>query len=162
MADLGGVFDADTVEPMGDRSPIPAGDYRVACIKSQWKPTQSGGQMLEFTWQVLEGPHARRMVWSKLNLQNASAQAVQIARSELSAICKAVGVTKLTDSVQVHDIPVVVSLAIEPPQNGYAASNKITSYKSVKDFAQDRRQERHAQPAGSAVNGSGESKPSWM
>jgi hypothetical protein len=156
MADLGGVFDADSVEPMGDRSPVPPGDYRVACIKSQWKPTKTGGQMLEFTWQVLEGPHERRMFWSKLNLQNSNATAVQIARAELSSICKAVGVMKLTDSIQAHDIPIIVSIAIDPPQNGYAASNKITSYKSVKAASEA----RQAVPVGASV--SGESKPAWM
>jgi hypothetical protein len=156
MADLGGVFDADSVEPMSDRSPIPAGDYRAVCIKSQWKPTQSGGQMLEFTWQILEGPHARRMVWSKLNLQNANDTAVRIARSELSAICKSVGLSKLTDSVQAHDIPVVISVSVEPPQNGYGPSNKITSYKSVKAASEVK------QAPVAAASGSGDAKPSWM
>lgn len=156
MADLGGVFDADAVEPMGDRSPIPVGDYRAVCVKSQWKPTSTGGQMLEFTWQILEGPHARRMVWSKLNLQNSNPQAVERARRELSAICKAVGVSKLTDSMQAHDIPISVSVGIQPPQNGYEASNKITSYKSVRAASEV----KQAVPAGASV--SGEAKPSWM
>jgi hypothetical protein len=158
MADLGGVFDADSVEPMGDRSPIPAGDYRAVCVKSQWKPTSTGGQMLEFTWQILEGPHARRMVWSKLNLQNANAKAVEIARSELSAICKAVGVTKLTDSMQAHDIPVVLSVGIQPPQNGYDASNSVKGYKSVRAASES----KPAAPVHATASVSGESKPAWM
>jgi hypothetical protein len=156
MADLGGVFDADSVKPMGDRSPVPPGDYRVVCVKSDFKPTSTGGMMLEFTWQVLEGPHARRMVWSKLNLRNVKPDVVARANEELSAICHAVGVSKLKDSIQAHDIPIIVSLAIEPPNNGYPAKNKITAYKSLKDASEV----RQAVPVGASV--SGESKPAWM
>ena len=65
--------------------------------------------------------------------------------------------SKLTDSVQAHDIPVVISVSVEPPQNGYGPSNKITSYKSVKAASEVKQA-----PVAAAASGSGEAKPSWM
>ena len=37
MADLGGVFDSTDVPVAGDRTPIPAGEYRCCCVKREWK-----------------------------------------------------------------------------------------------------------------------------
>ena len=156
MADLGGVFDSSTVAPMADRTPIPAGDYRVTCVKSDWKDTQKGGKYLEFTWQVLEGPYTGRMVWSRLNLRNANSVAVKIAESELKAICDATGIKKLRDSVEVHNIPIVVSIAVEPASGSYGPSNSIEAYKSVKQASEV----IAPIPVGAGVTS--EAKPSWM
>jgi hypothetical protein len=156
MADLGGVFDSTTVPPMGDRSPIPAGNYRATCVKSDWKNTSKGGKYLEFTWQIIDGEHNGRMAWSRLNLQNSSNVAVEIARSELSAICKAVGIAKLRDSIEIHGVPIVISIAVKKREDTGEPTNEVTGYKSVKDSSDN----RQAVPAGAVV--SGESKPAWM
>jgi hypothetical protein len=155
MADLGGVFDATTIEPAGDRTPLPAGEYRATAIKSDWKATKSGsGKYAEITWQVLDGSHKGRMLWTRLNLDNPSATAVEIAMKELAAICKAAGVEKIRDTIELHDIPVIITVAIENRPDTGAASNVVKGYKSVK-VANEQRQ------AVAASSGS-ESKPSWM
>lgn len=157
MADLGGVFDSDVVAPMGDRTPIPAGDYRCVCVKSDWKNTSKGGKYLEFTWQVVDGEHLGRMVWSRLNLQNSNSQAVQIARSELSSICKAVGVVKLRDSIEVHDVPLVVSVAVKKREDNGDLTNEVAGYKSVREASESK---QPAMAGGASLVGS--DKPSWM
>ena len=160
MADLGGQFDSSTVEPMGEMTPLPAGEYRCCCIKSEWKPTKNGnGEYLEFSWQVLEGPCAKRMVFSRLNLKNPSPVAVEIARSELSAICNAAGKIKLRDSSELHDIPVVISVAIKRREDNGQPGNEVKGYKSVK-AASENKAAAPAAPAGAAASGEAP-KPSW-
>jgi hypothetical protein len=48
------------------------------------------------------------LLWARLNLDNPNATAVTIARAELSAICRAVGVLAPKDSVELHNLPLVI------------------------------------------------------
>lgn len=41
MAQLGGMFDATQVEPQGDYTPIPPGDYTVQIVSSQMVETSN-------------------------------------------------------------------------------------------------------------------------
>ncbi len=92
MANLNN-FNANQVEPTSDFEPITAGKYLAIITESELKPTKSGsGSYLQLTFQILEGEYKGRFLWSRLNLHNANATAVQIAQAELSAICRAVGV----------------------------------------------------------------------
>jgi hypothetical protein len=110
MVSLGN-FDANQVEPSTVFDPIPAGKYLAAIIDSKVKPTKSGnGEYLEFTFQILEGEYKGRQLWSRLNLDNPNAQTVKIARAELSAICRAVGVMAPNDSVELHNLPMIVTV----------------------------------------------------
>ena len=154
MADLGGVFNAEQVDPMGDFSPIPAGEYRCSCIKSEWKNTKSGGRYLEFTWEVLEGEYEKRMLWSRLNLENSSAQAVSIARSELSSICRATGKMKPRTTEELHGIPIYVKVAVKKREDNGEPTNEVKGYKSVREVG-----EKTA--AVGDPEGSGD-KPAWM
>ena len=154
MADLGAVFDAEKVAPAGDRTPIPAGDYRCVIVKSDWKPTKSGdGKYLEFTFQVIdEGPAKGRMLWARLNLQNPNAQAVEIARGELSAICRAVGKMHVRDTAELHDVPLMVAVAVKKREDTGDLTNEVKGYKTV----------AAAMAAKPAEPGGATGKPSWM
>lgn len=152
MADLGGQFDATDIEPRGEMTPIPAGEYRCCAIKSEWKETKSGtGKYLEFTWQVIDGACKNRMLFSRLNLDNPNSQAVEIARSELSAICHAANKIKLRDSSELHDIPIVISVAVKKREDNGEPANEVKGYKSV----------RAASESKPAASESATGKPSW-
>jgi hypothetical protein len=108
MANLQG-FDANQVEPSNDFEPIPAGKYLVVITDSEQTPNKAGtGSYLNLTFQIIDGPHKNRLLWARLNLDNPNAKAVQIARAELSAICRAVGVLAPNDSVELHNLPLVI------------------------------------------------------
>jgi len=110
MVDLRG-FDASQVDPSTPFDPIPAGKYLAAIIDSEMKPTKSGnGEYLELTFQILEGEYKGRQLWARLNLNNPNPQTVKIARAELSAICRAVGVMAPNDSVDLHNLPLVITV----------------------------------------------------
>lgn len=111
-----------------ERGPLPRGMYQVIVMASDLKPTQAGtGQYIELTLQVVDGEHAGRRLWDRLNVSNPNKTAEDIAKRQLQELCLAAGVTNLTDTEQLHDIPVLAEVDIdrkEPDRNrvtGYAA-----------------------------------------
>jgi len=128
MANLNG-FDANSVNPATDFEPLPAGKYLAIITDSEMKPTKSGsGNYLELTFQVIDGPFKGRMLWSRLNLDNPSPQAVQIAQGELSAICRAVGVMQPKDSIELHNLPLLVTVKCKKRDDTGDVVNEIRGY----------------------------------
>ena len=128
MANLNG-FDAREVEPQVGFEPIPAGKYLAVITGSEMKQTKAGdGQYLELTFQVLEGEYKGRNLWARLNLDNPNETAVKIARAELSAVCRAVGVMTPKDSHELHDLPLVVSVKLKKRDDTGELTNEIKGY----------------------------------
>src|SRR5690606_25634228 len=99
-------FDATKVEPRTAPTPLPAGDYKVAIIASEMKQNaKKNGSFLALEFSVLDGEQKGRKLFSNLNLNNPNNQAVEIAKSELSAICRAVNVLTPNDSAELHNKP---------------------------------------------------------
>lgn len=128
-------FDASQVEPSTSYDLLPAGTYTAMITASEMKPTKAGGERLNLTFQIVEGEHQGRLVWSGLNLKNANEQAVQIAMRELSAICRAVGVLTPKSSSELHDKPLRIKVKVRPAQNGYDASNEVSGYEALSGSA---------------------------
>ncbi len=128
MANLNG-FDATQVEPAAKFDPIPAGKYLAVITESEQKPTKAGtGHYLQLTFQIQEGVHKGRILWARLNLDNPNATAVQIARAELSAICRAVGVTAPNDSIDLHNLPLMITVKCRKRQDTGDITNEIAGY----------------------------------
>lgn len=128
-------FDATTVEPTADFDPIPAGKYLAVITESEIKPNKAGtGSYLQFTFQIIEGEYKGRFLWARLNLDNPNATAVKIARGELSAICRAVGVMQPKDSVELHDLPLTISVKCKKRPDTGEIQNEIKGYEK-KDAA---------------------------
>ncbi len=128
MANLNG-FNANDVEPTTAFDPLPAGKYLAAITASEMKPTKAGdGSYLELELTVLEGEHKDRKLWDRLCLNHPNAQAVQIARGTLSAICRAAGVMQPTDSVELHNIPLVVTVKVKKRSDNGELANEVAGY----------------------------------
>ncbi len=122
-------FNAHDVDPASGFDPIPAGKYLCIITDSEMKATKNGnGQYLELTLQVVEGEFNGRLLWARLNLDNPSRQAVEIARKELSAICHAVGVMTPKDSVELHGLPMVVTVGCKKREDNDEIVNEVKSY----------------------------------
>jgi hypothetical protein len=133
MANLGN-FNANDVEPTGF-DPLPAGKYLACVVESEMKATKNGaGQFLNLTFQVLDGEFKGRKVWARLNLKNPSPQAEQIARGQLSALCRAVGVMTPRDSVELHNLPLLVTVKLKKRDDTGDLQNEISGF-SKKDSA---------------------------
>ena len=128
MADLNG-FDARTVEPTTDFEAIPAGKYIAAITESEIKPTKAGtGSYLQLAFTILEGEYKNRVLWARLNLNNSNATAVKIARSELSAVCHAVGVLSPKDSAELHNLPLLITVKVKKREDTGDLTNEIKGY----------------------------------
>lgn len=128
MANLHG-FDANAVDPNFAFDPIPAGKYMAVIAASEMKKNKKGtGQYLELTFQVIEGEHKGRSLWARLNLDNPDATAVKIARAELSAVCRAVGVLAPKDSVELHNLPLVIKVGMKNREDNGEPTNVIKGY----------------------------------
>ena len=133
MSNLAGYnFNAEEVEPSSSFDPIPAGWYQAIISNSELKATRDGyGEYLSLTLQVIEGQYENRLVFARLNLKNANDKAVDIARKDLAAICRAVGVMSPQASEELHDIPLMIKVKVRPASGDYEASNDIGGYKAV-------------------------------
>nr|MBA2479818.1 DUF669 domain-containing protein [Planctomycetota bacterium] len=68
-------FDATQFEPSTGKDPVPAGKYIAAIVESTMKPTKSGnGQYLEIEYQILDGEHKGRKLWSRHTLVHVNPQ----------------------------------------------------------------------------------------
>ncbi|HOQ88261.1 MAG TPA: DUF669 domain-containing protein [Phycisphaerae bacterium] len=124
-----GNFDASQVEPTPSFDPIPAGKYLAMITASEMKPNKAGtGSYLELVVTILEGEYKDRQLWVRLNLDNPNELAVKIARAELSAICRAVGVLTPRDSVELHNLPLVIKVACKKRKDTDEIANVIRGY----------------------------------
>jgi hypothetical protein len=171
MASLNGTFDANAVEPSAPRDIIPPGEYLVQIVESEMADTKRGdGQMLKLTMDILEGPHAGRKLWDRLNLVNPNAQAVEIAQRTLSAICHATGRLQVSDSEQLHFIPLVATVKVRPAgmdKSGVQreAQNEIGGYKPAGGTARPapapQQQTRQAAPPPAQTKPAATAAPPW-
>jgi len=128
MANLNG-FDASKVEPTTDFEPIPAGKYLAVITNTEMKPTKAGnGSYLEITFQVIEGEYRNRNLWARLNLDNPNQLTVQIAKGELSAICRAVGVLQPKASCELHNLPLVITVKCKKREDTGDIVNEVKGY----------------------------------
>jgi hypothetical protein len=122
-------FDASQVSPKDE--PIPAGDYVAQIRDSEIKDTKAGtGQVLRLTWVILDGPFVGRTVFDRINVQNQNPTAEKIGQQTLSSICHTLGVLRLQDSIQLHNIPCKIGVKIKKDDQ-YGDSNEIKGYSAI-------------------------------
>ena len=148
MPSLNG-FNANDVDPNVGFEPIPAGKYLVLIIDSKTKQTKNGaGEYLQLEFEIVDGPYKGRKVWERLTLKHPNEQTVKIARGNLSAICRAVGVMKPNDSVELHNIPLTIVVGLKKREDNGEMTNVVKAF--------ERREAASARPT--AVAGSA---PPW-
>lgn len=122
-------FNANDVDPSTGFDPLPAGKYAAIIVHSEEKDTKSGnGKYLELEFEILDNQYKGRKLWARLNLDNPSAKAVEIARAELSAICRATGVMTPGDSAELHNIPLELTLRCKKNKESGEDENVIAKY----------------------------------
>ena len=156
-------FNANEVEPSKAFDPIPAGKYIAVITDSEMKETRAGtGRYLQLEFEITDGEFAGRKLWSRLNIENQNAEAVRMARADLSAICRAVNVLTPNDSADLHNLPLVIKVHCRKDKNTGEITNDIRGYESKANY----KPEPKSAPAAAAQVGSQParvpSKPPWM
>ena len=122
-------FNANDVEPATEYQPLPAGKYLAEITASELKQTKSGnGNYLELEFTVLDGDCRGRKVWDRLCLTHTNDLTQKIARGKLSAVCRAVGVMQPRDSVELHNLPLVVTVKCKTRKDTGEITNEINGY----------------------------------
>ena len=125
-------FNAAAVEPQQSFDALPPGRYEAIISASEMKDTKAGtGQYLQLTFDEVGGQYEGRKLWSRLNLVNPNATAVQIAERELSAICHCVGILVPADSEELHDALLVIDVIQELNPMSGQQTNRIKGYSQV-------------------------------
>jgi hypothetical protein len=115
MASLGMSFNAADVEPSTGYSVLPPGKYHVQIVNSEMRDTKSGtGQYLWLELSIIDGEHANKRLFERLNLVNPNEKAVEIANRTLSAICRATGQMSVSDSEQLHNRSMIAVVKVRP------------------------------------------------
>lgn len=153
-------FDATSVEPSQNLAPLPPNDYEVMATEAKMAPLKSGnGYGLFLTFQVLSGEFKGRRVWQTLNIRHTNPKASEIAKRDLSALCRAIGIMKPHYCTELCNHPLVVTVRVRQ-QEGYAPSNEIKGYAPRTGNAVAAPQTSPS--ASSAEPATGSAKPSWM
>lgn len=106
-------FDAAAVDT-SSHDIIPNGIYEAVVSASEIKPNKAGtGKGLNLTFDILSDPARGRKVWTWINIQHARPEAQRIGQEELARLCRAVGITRLTDSEQLHNIPLLITVGVD-------------------------------------------------
>lgn len=122
-------FNAEGIRPREDMEVLPPGDYTVMFVASEMRETKDGsGQYLWLEMDVIDGEHAGRKLWDRLNLVNRNPKAAEIASRTLASICVAVQKMNLVDSEELHGCTLVAKVKVRPGQGDYGPSNEIANY----------------------------------
>ena len=108
-------FNASEITPTDSFDALPAGTYEAVVTESESRPMKSGNGMgFNFTFEIVSGEHKGRKVWAWITYEHrTSPDAQRIGREQLSAMCRAVGITQLTDTAQLHNLPMLITIAID-------------------------------------------------
>jgi hypothetical protein len=129
------MFDSSqVVEQDNSFAPIPPGSYPVICDASEFRNTKAGdGRYLHLELSIVDGPSKGRKIFDNLNLENKNPTAVDFAQRQLAGLVRACGKVKISDSAELHNIPVSATLAVRKGTNGYEDSNDVKSYGPLHD-----------------------------
>jgi hypothetical protein len=130
---LGSAFDSSTIEPSAprDNEPLPAGVYTVEITNAEVKELSTGkGQGLNLEFTVIDPEqHARRKVWQMLCIVHSNEQTQQIAQSQLSALCRAIGINGvLDDTDDLFQRMVRVRTKVRAAQGNYGPQAEVIGY----------------------------------
>lgn len=140
-------FDATKVDPnTGGGDVFETGEYTFQIVSSSVKPTKKGdGTMLILEASCMDEGMAGKRLLIRLNVQNPSPQAVEIAYRDLSAICYVTGQLQIQDSQQLHGRPFRIRLEKTPRSDDpNKFGNEIRAYLDV-----------NGNPPGAASGGAG-------
>lgn len=131
MAQLDQEFDAEGIAPQESFDLLPVGEYECYVSQSDVRTTKNGnGQYVWLELTISEGEYVGRKLFDRINWRNENPKAQEIGQRQLSGLAHAVGKLKISDTTDVHDIPLIAVVKIEKDKTGqYSDKNIIKAYK---------------------------------
>ncbi len=150
-------YNTGEVKPSSTYEVLPSDWYIAQIVASEAKTPRSGqGQMLNVTFEIIDGDHRGRKIWNNYCIIHPNAKTQEIARSNLAALSHACGVPQPGCSEQLHHIPVKIKVKVKKDKNDEWA-NEVTGYASIE------RVTKTPPSAGqAATTPQNDSTPPWM
>jgi hypothetical protein len=128
-------FDAANTPAAEPFAVLPAGAYTLMVTNSDVKPTKAGtGEYVSVEYTVVDGPATNRKIFGNFNIKNPNADAERIGRSELSALCAAVGIGKLNETGELHGKPFRADVRIKKDAE-YGDKNEVKGWARIEGAA---------------------------
>lgn len=127
MADLS--FDSTGVST---NDVLPAKDYVMQVTATDVKAnSKKNGMILKVEYTILEGDAKGRKIFGNINYKHANAKAQSIGQGQLAALMRAVGVTKMQNTSELHNIPFIGRVKIRAAQGDYDEQNELSKWKKL-------------------------------
>lgn len=173
MAQLGQTFDVNELPQgnSGNYDPLPEGNYDAHITQAELVPTKDGtGQYIKLRLDITGPSHQGRVVFSNINIRNASAKAEEIGRQQLGDLMRAIGLARVQDTDQLVGTHVNVKLTVREARTDaasgktYGASNEVKGYRAINGAAAmpQAASKPFGAPASPAPQVSKGATPPWM
>ena len=131
MAFLDEEFNVDSLpKSTSNFEPLPDGWYNSTITSAQIGETKAGdGKYIKVRYDITGPSHQGRVIFSYLNIKNASTKAEEIGRAQLGEIMRAIGLAKVTDTDQLIGKVIGIKLTIKRDAKG--DGNDVRGYKAI-------------------------------
>ena len=85
------MYDFSDAQDTTSNTTLPAGKYHVSVTNAEVKNSQAGNPMLKLEFTVQDGQWTKRRIWKSFMLEHDNKKVVEIARSQIKALCLAAG-----------------------------------------------------------------------
>lgn len=128
MASIGGNYNPDA-EPSSGYTPLPAGEYQMEIVESDYVATSKGtGMILKCKAQIVGGEYADRPFYINYNLENQNDTAQEIGQRDFAGLRRATGVLAPDDSEELHFKQFGVKIGIKARKDTGELENVIKEY----------------------------------
>lgn len=136
MAVLGARFNAESYDTeQRDYENLPNGVYRLEVTDSEVATTKKGdGTILKLKYSVIEPEeYAKRLIFGNITLENPNTQAQEIGQRQLASLCRAIGLSEIEDSEELHFQGFVAKVGLSKQRTGpdgkvYEPRNEIKRF----------------------------------
>lgn len=128
MASIGGDYNPEA-EPSSGYTPLPAGDYQMEIVESEYGSTSKGtGMILKCKAQIVGGEYEGRPFYLNYNLQNDNETAQEIGQRDFAGLRRATGVLAPDDSEELHFKTFGVTLGVKARKDTGEMENVVRKY----------------------------------
>ena len=130
-------FDINDAEPLQSGfALLPEGLHVAVIISSETKQSRNGnGSYMEFVHEILDGPSKGRKYWERLPFGSPKPAGVNMARSKLAAMCRALGIAQIpTDSAVLHNKPLCINIGVKLNKDNGKPENVANGWEPVSEY----------------------------
>lgn len=128
MASIAGSYNPEA-EPSSGYTPLPAGEYQMEIVESDYVATASGsGMILKCKAQIVGGDYEGRPFYINYNLENKNEVAQEIGQRDFAGLRRATGVLELNDSEELHFKTFSVKVGVKARKDTGEMENVIREY----------------------------------